>query len=199
MKKPWLILYTSVTGNTRKIAEAMYSQFGANEADIISITEPYNLDEYENIAIGYWLTRGAAPPNMLQVLPKIQHKTVVLFQTHGAEVGSEHSNTSFARTAMHLGEGCYVLATFSSQGAINPKLLARRRNTDPNDPHSATKRNQERWAKAAAHPNEDDFQNARDFVDKCRHKLELRKRYLLRQLAKETELKAIADKIMENS
>ena len=176
----WLIVYSSVTGNTKQIAEAMYGAFAEGEADIISVREidMISLDDYDYIAVGYWLTRGAPDKAVQNFLAELSGKTVVLFQTHGAEVGSEHAVTAFARAAAKLGEGCDVLGTFSSQGRINSALLVRRQNsTDKNDPHAANERNKKRWENAAKHPDENDLQRAKDFVFAMKHKLALREKY----------------------
>ena len=177
----WLIVYSSLTGNTKQIAEAMYTTFTNGEADIFSIKEidKINLDDYDYIAVGYWLTRGAPDKTVQEFLTTIKHKTVMLFQTHGTEPGSEHAVTAFARAAYKLGEDCTILGTFSSQGKINPALLARRQNnTDKNDPHAATERNKKRWESAAKHPDENDIQRAKDFIAAMKHKLALREKYL---------------------
>lgn len=175
----WLIVYSSVTGNTKKIAEAMYSAFVPGEADIFSIKDEFSLADYDYIAVGYWLTRGAPDKAVQNLLSKITGKTVILFQTHGAELGSEHSVTAFARAGMKLGADCEVLGTFSCQGKINPALLVRRmNNTNENDPHSATKRNKKRWENASKHPDENDLQRAKDFVFAMKHKLALKQKYL---------------------
>lgn len=179
--KEWLIVYSSNTGNTEKIAKAMYSALDEENADIFSVhqlADDFDFSKYEIILVGYWLTRGGPDKGIQAILGKIKSKQVVLFETHGAMPGSEHVVTAFARAALHLGEGCSILATFSSQGKINPALLARRRNSDPNDPHSATPRNQKRWEEASKHPNEEDEARAREFVGEIKHKLELRQRYL---------------------
>ena len=53
-------------------------------------------------------------------------RRVVLFQTHGADVGSEHAVTSFARSAYLLGAGCEILGTLSVQGKLAPPSCAPR-------------------------------------------------------------------------
>lgn len=176
----WLIVYSSATGNTQKIAQAIYAGFAEGEADIYNIKESdkFNLDDYDNIAVGYWLTRGGPDKSIQDLLSKLHNKQVALFQTHGTEIGSEHCFTAFARAATYLPSDNLVLATFTCQGKINPALLAKRFNGDKNDPHTATERNKARWASAAAHPNAEDFQRAKDFVGAIKHKLALRQKYL---------------------
>ena len=49
--KKWLIVYSSVTGNTKQIAEAIYDGFGEDMADIFAIRDEFNLEDYDNIAV----------------------------------------------------------------------------------------------------------------------------------------------------
>ena len=147
--KKWLIVYSSVTGNTKQIAEAIYDGFGEDMANIFAIRDEFNLEDYDNIAVGYWLTRGEPDKMVQELLKKLNNKTVILFQTQGAELNSEHSITAFARAASYLG-----------------------------DPHAATPRNLERWQKASMHPNEEDFSRAKEFVKAMQRKIALREKYL---------------------
>lgn len=110
--KKWLIVYSSVTGNTKQIAEAIYNGFGENVADIFAIRDEFNLEDYDNIAVGYWLTRGEPDKMVQELLKKLKNKTVILFQTQGAELNSEHSITAFARAASYLGENCQSIGNF---------------------------------------------------------------------------------------
>ena len=41
--KKWLIVYSSVTGNTKQIAEAIYDGFGEDMADIFAIRDEFIL------------------------------------------------------------------------------------------------------------------------------------------------------------
>ncbi len=173
----WLIVYSSVTGNTKQIAEAMAG--AADNADLFAVQDvPEDLSSYEVILAGYWLRRGAPDAGMAAFLPKLQGKEVVLFETHGAQLHSEHTITAFARAACLLGAGCSVLGTFACQGKINPALIAMRKNAGPEDPHANTGENVARWAAAATHPDADDLRAARDFVRHMYKKLEVRRRYM---------------------
>ena len=47
--KKWLIVYSSVTGNTKQIAEAIYDGFGEDMANIFAIRDEFNLEDYDKI------------------------------------------------------------------------------------------------------------------------------------------------------
>ncbi|WP_019554075.1 flavodoxin family protein [Propionispira raffinosivorans] len=168
----WLLVYSSVTGNTKQVGEAMFEILPDG-----SKLQPLNgavvdFAAYDVIIVGYWLTRGGPDPKTMEFLPKLKGKKVILFATHGALPGSEHAVTSLARAAYLLGEGCSILGTFTCQGKINPALLARRVETAENDPHAPNEENRKRWMEAAKHPHEQDFALARDFIKKMQRKLD---------------------------
>lgn len=171
----WGVFYSSVTGNTKMIAEKIAEAAGG--ADLLPVEEmPEDLSGYEVVALGYWLRLGGADPKMMRYLPKVKDSTVILFETHGTDPGSEHAVTAYARAAYLLGEGCEILGTFGCQGKINPALIEKRKNSSPDDPHGGTAA-MERWKRAANHPNEEDFSAAADFVAQMKRKLMLWQKY----------------------
>ena len=172
--RKWAVIYSSTTGNTKVIAEEIA---GASGGDIFRVQDaPADLSAYEVVALGYWLRRGGPDDLMKAYLPKVRDACVVLFQTHGADVGSEHAVTSFARAAYLLGAHCEILGTFSAQGKLAPALIARRKKSAPDDTHNSPEA-QERWGRAANHPNEEDRAAAREFVGKMEHKLDLLEKF----------------------
>ena len=168
----WLLVYSSVTGNTKRVGEAMFEVLPAG-SNLQPIKEgAFDFAAYDVIVVGYWLTRGGPDPKTMEFLPKLHDKKVILFATHGALLGTEHAVTSLARAAYLLGDGCSILGTFTCQGKINPALLARRVGAAENDPHAPSEENKKRWTEAAKHPNEADFVAARGFIKKMQRKLD---------------------------
>ena len=179
--RKWAVIYSSTTGNTKTIAEEIA---GASGGDIFRVQDaPTDLSAYDVVALGYWLRRGGPDDLMKAYLPKVKDACVLLFQTHGADVGSEHAVTSFARAAYLLGENAEILGTFSAQGKLSPALIARRKKSNPDDTHNSAEA-QERWVRAADHPNEEDRAAARAFVGKMEHKLDLLEKFRQAQAEK---------------
>lgn len=186
--RKWAVIYSSITGNTKTIAEEIA---GASGGDLFRVQDaPTDLSAYDVIALGYWLRRGGPDDLMKAYLPKVEGARTVLFQTHGADVGSEHAVTSFARAAYLLGTNCEILGTFSAQGKLSPALIARRKKSEPDDTHNSPEA-QERWVRAADHPNEEDRAAARTFVDKMEHKLDLLEKFRRAQEEKKHSRTAI--------
>ena len=184
----WAVIYSSVTGNTRQIAEAIAGQAG--DADLFRVQDaPHDLSGYEVVAVGYWLRLGRPDPMSLKYLAGVKNATVLFFQTHGALPDSEHAITSFARAGYALGEGCEILGTFGCQGKINPALLERRKQSGPDDPHGGPE-SIERWKKAASHPDAKDIAEAKAFVDSMKKKLVMKRRFMAKMQAKQDALRA---------
>jgi len=117
-----LIIYSSQTGNTQKLAEAVYETL-SGENRISPVSEAPDPDEYDFIAVGFWLQAGKPDPKTMAYFPKIgSGKRLFLFATHGAATGSNH-----VKKAMDYAKGLVpdaeVAGTFSCQGEVNPKVL----------------------------------------------------------------------------
>ncbi len=180
----WAVIYSSVTGNTKKIAEAIAEEAGA---DLFRVQDaPEDVSGYDVVAVGWWIRRGQPDPLMEAYLPKIHGTKVVFFQTHGTAPESEHAVTAFARAGYMLGDGNEVLGTFGCRGKINPAMKKRRELQDPNDPHGGAK-GEERWRLASTHPDEADVAAAKKLVHDMEHKMELKARFLARMAAKKAE------------
>lgn len=176
----WAVLYTSVTGNTKKIAEAIAEQA---DADLFRVQDaPEDLSQYEVVALGYWLRLGRPDPLMLKFMGTVHDANVLFFQTHGTSPTSEHAITSFARAGQALGPNCEIIGTFGCRGKINPKMLEKRQKGSKDDPHSG-KKAEERWRLASTHPDAQDIADAKDFVVRMQHKLELKQRFLAKKAA----------------
>lgn len=162
-----VVIYSSVTGNTKILAEKIFESL--DDAEIFEIKNfPENFSDYDLIFLGYWLKRGAPDPLMKNFLPKVHDAKVVLFETHGTEKNSEHAITAFARAAYLLGKNCEILGTFGCQGKINPRLIEQRKKF-PNDPHGGEK-GLARWKNSSTHPDEQDLKDTADFVQKMKMK-----------------------------
>ena len=85
-----LVVYSSLTGNTKKVAEAVQSVIP--NCDIVSIDNlPENLDEYYFTAIGYWVDRGLPDAKSKKLIRSLKNMNVALFGTLGAYPDSPHA------------------------------------------------------------------------------------------------------------
>lgn len=163
----WLVVYSSVTGNTKKVAEAFCE---AVEGALVPVEEAGEATEFDAVAVGYWLWRGGPDPKTAAYLSRLSGVNVALFETHAADNRSEHSVTAFARAAAHLGKGCRVLNVFECQGQVPEAVREKRARLaaeKSNDPHAKA----QGWKTSIGHPDEADLAKAREFALRTDKKL----------------------------
>ncbi len=117
-----LVVYSSQTGNTKKLAEAVYGYL-KGEKDIYPIADAPEPDGYDLVAVGFWLQAGKPDPKTADYLPKIgRGKRLFLFATHGAAAGSAHAKNAMDH-AKGLAPDADLAGIFSCPGEVNPKVL----------------------------------------------------------------------------
>lgn len=116
-----LVIYSSQTGNTRKLAEAVYDVL-TGEKEIFPTSAAPEPSEYDFIAAGFWLKAGKPDPDTSSYLPRIKGKSLFLFATHGAAAASQHAVDAMA-AAKELAGAAKIMGTFNCPGAVDPKLI----------------------------------------------------------------------------
>ncbi len=165
--KKMLVVYSSRTGNTRMIAEAVHAAMpaGTELAPVESAPEPCG---YDFIALGFWVDKGAPDAAMLAYMDRVQDKDVGLFGTLGAWPNSDHARESMQKGVDRMA-GNRVLGTFMCQGRVDPRLLAAMAKMREDNPHPMTEERKARIEEAAKHPDAEDCVAAqRVFADMLR-------------------------------
>ena len=157
-----LVLYNSETGNTKKVAEAIYEEF-KGEAKLMetkSIKDISEIDGYEYIFIGFFVDKGYPDEPTMELLPKLKEKKLGLFSTLGAYPYSMQAFRVFARAEQVIDksnriEGCYIC-----QGRVSDESLKRIASLPPDDPKRSKKSTLRREI-GMSHPDSEDLENAR--------------------------------------
>ncbi|MDR1921570.1 MAG: flavodoxin family protein [Candidatus Adiutrix sp.] len=165
-----LVVYSSLTGNTKKVAEGLFSVLGegaAEAAACVDVKDKPDPSGYDLIVPGFWVDKGQADAATLSFFEKTAHKKVAFFFTLGAYPDSEHADNVAADAAKRLTDnGNVVLGHFRCQGKVDPALLERMKKMLPPDhPHAQmTPERQARLDEAAKHPDAADLDKARAFM-----------------------------------
>jgi flavodoxin len=152
-----LVTYLSWTGNTKKVAEALFEELGGEKV-IQKVDEIQNLDEYDLIFIGFPVHSHSVPIKIEELLKKIPPgKKIALFSTHGSLTGSRLSREALEHASV-LASKNRILGTFSCRGKVsNEAMEALSRSPE----HRAWV---EMAASAKTHPDEGDLDDARSFA-----------------------------------
>jgi flavodoxin I len=159
-----LVTYYSETGNTEKVAQAIYEGIQKAEKDILPIQETTNVEEYDLIFCGFPVHASSVPHKVEPFLKSIpQGKGVAIFATHGSLRMGQLATAAFDYAVSLLSKS-KAIGTFGCRGKVKPDLLE----------VLAKKPEHRAWAEeargAAVHPDEADLEDAKDFAKKLMKK-----------------------------
>ncbi|MBR8461249.1 flavodoxin [Campylobacter sp. faydin G-24] len=163
MKK--IVIYSSLTGNTRKVGEAIAAELGC-KAFSFDDEAVSDISGYDFIAVGYYIDKGDADAHFKRYIKEhIKGKKVGLFITLGADP-IEHGERSLqAGRELLAAGGNEILREFICQGAIDPAVIAQMiemaEKMGEKAMHLITPERRATWAAAASHPDANDLINAR--------------------------------------
>ena len=165
-----LVVYSSKTGNTKKVAMAIGETLGVEP---VAVTENPPPEDYDAIVAGFWVDKGTADAAMKAYLQKITGKRVALFATLGAEPDSAHAQQCLANAAELLGTGCTLTGQFICQGKVADEMVEMMKKMFPaGHPHAMTPERLARIEKASTHPDAADLAAAQNYFGKLRQELE---------------------------
>ena len=150
------IIYSSCTGNTRKVAEALADTSGFPCFPVRNAPDP---DDFDMLALGFWVRKGLPDARALRYMERVRGKHVFFFGTLGAWPHSDHARRCMAATHEILqAGGNTVVDGFLCQGRVNPQVVAasQRKGGHPLSPERLA-----RLREAERHPNAADLTAAR--------------------------------------
>ena len=157
-----LIVYSSKTGNTRQVGEAIL-QVMPQPCDIFPVEQAPDASGYDFVVLGFWVDKGAPDQKAIQYIENLEGVQLGLFGTLGAYPDSDHARECIER-AYDLCQGNTVHGCFLCQGKIDPNILAFMRK-HATEAHPMTPEREARIREAEKHPDEEDFAKAREAVN----------------------------------
>lgn len=152
-----LVTYYSLTGNTKKIAEAIFEPL-EGEKTIKPLEEVNETGNYNLIFVGFPVHSHSVPYAVEKFLRTIPPgKKLALFSTHGSHTGSRLSREALEH-AVVLAARVKVLGTFSCRGKVSRDAMEKLKKSPE---HSLWT---EMAASAHTHPDKDDLEEARAFA-----------------------------------
>ena len=119
-----LIVYSSLSGNTKKIAEAIAEV--AEDSELISVREFQSsmLANFDLFYIGYWVDKGDCDAATLRLLAQLKDKRIALFGTLGAAEQTEYYDRVKRQVESHAAHS-HILGHYLCQGAVGEAVIAR--------------------------------------------------------------------------
>ena len=162
-----LVAYSSLTGNTKKVAESVYEVI-QGEKEIISLNKEITTDinDFDRIIVGFWVDKGGADARAKKFIKSISGKEVAYICTLGAYPDSEHADKVRERAEKLLSENNRFIGGFLCQGKVDPKLVEKMGKFPLNLIHPLNPERLKRIEDAKSHPDEKDLLNAQEYFKK---------------------------------
>lgn len=155
--KKILVTYFSLTGNTKKISEAIYEVL-PEEKVLLPVEDVQDFDQYRLIFLGFPVHSHSVPIKVEAFLKRIpQGKKLALFSTHGSLTGSRLSREAL-EYAVVLAAKTNILGTFSCRGKVSSQALEVLMKSPEHKMWT------EMAASAYAHPDQEDIKEAKVFA-----------------------------------
>jgi flavodoxin I len=155
-----LIVYLSESGNTEKLAKAIFEGTASSEKEMVSIKDVAGIEGYDVIFIGFPVQSHSVPVKVeafAKTLPDGQK--VAYFATHGSMKGGEMAVTAFHH-ALTISKNAVILGTFGCRGQVKQSIVDA----------LLQKAEHRGWALeaqgAAGHPDAADFEDGKDWARK---------------------------------
>lgn len=163
MKKT-ILIYSSLTGNTKRVGEAIF-EIIEGEKDIYSVEEVNSkmIDKYDRVILGFWVDKGTADSRIRKLIGSIKNKELAFFGTLGAEPDSEHGKKAYNKVKLLCTKNNTLIGGFLCLGKVADKLVERMGKFPLNLIHPLTPERMARIENASTHPNEKDFENAKNY------------------------------------
>ncbi len=152
-----LVTYYSDTGNTEKLARAIYDAIPYNR-EIKPVGETRDTEGFDLIFCGFPVHAHSVPPpsaKFIKTLPEGQH--VVFFSTHGSRKGGPLPRQALEH-AVGLAVKQKILGHFGCQGQVSENIMNVLREKPE---HQAWIEEAE---EASGHPNLNDLDDAKKFT-----------------------------------
>lgn len=118
-----LIIYSSKTGNTKRMAEKIYEVLkDEHKMTIKDIRDAPEVEQFDFILLGAWIDRGTLEPKTLKFLKNIENKKLGLFATLGAMPDSEHGRKVIKNLEKLLIDRD-SLGQYICPGQVDPKMI----------------------------------------------------------------------------
>lgn len=157
------IIYKSVTGNTKLIADAIKEAL--NEENIVYFGEPkYNIDA-DIYIVGSWTDKGDCSKEIKEYLSNLDNRKIAYFGTAGFGENEEYYKKLFERVKAYIKDTNEILGYFYCQGKM--PMSVKDRYVSLIKEHPDDKRLQvsiDNFNKALTHPDKKDIEDVKHWI-----------------------------------
>lgn len=157
------IVYQSMTGNTKALAEAIREELQGQEIVLFGDPQPVEADLY---LVGSWTDKGMCHQGITEYLKSLKHKKIGYFGTAGFGGSQEYYDTLFQRVAEVVDSTNQLLGSFYCQGKMPQSVRQRYEKMLQEHPGDAgLQENLENFDRALSHPDAEDLKQVKAWAE----------------------------------
>lgn len=165
----YLVVYASETGNTKKLAEEIYSALPSSkeEKGIVNVRTWNGTLDAENYFVGFWSNRGSCSLEIIDILSSLHNRNVALFGTCGMGSSNKYYASLEQNACVWLSEDNNFLGSFFCQGKMQESIRKKYESYRGKCDDSKIDLILSFFDDAMPHPDRTDLMKAHMFVEKC--------------------------------
>lgn len=150
------VIYSSLSGCTRRLAEGIYEGLNVEDKEIFDLDNGEPVLDGDVILLGYWVDKGGPNVQMKAFMEKVEGKKVGVFCTLGFWADSTHAQGSLHNGVELLKERNTIIGGYVCNGALSQKMIEAFR-ARTSGPHSANPASEARWEIMKEHPTQNEI------------------------------------------
>ena len=158
------VLYKSRTGNTEKLAKAIFEAIPGKNKDIAAFQGQTDYDMGDLYFIGFWTDRGSASMDVLDYLGSLQGKRIALFGTCGMGQSPEYYKKIEENIRVFIEDHNEYMGAYICQGKMPMAVREKYMNMKNAQNKKQVEAMIQNFDMAMLHPDEKDLQGAKKFV-----------------------------------
>ena len=158
------IVFSSMTGNTEKLARAIREVLPEENCDYFGVAGEEELRS-ELLYIGFWTDKGNADSAVLQLLSKLRGKKIFLFGTAGFGGSAAYFQKILDHIKQSVDPSNTVVGEYMCQGKMPQSVRDRYMKMKAQPEHPANiDALIDNFDRALSHPDEDDLERLRKII-----------------------------------
>lgn len=162
----YAIVYSSLTGNTKKLADAVCRMLSAEDSVYFGAPDAKAL-KAGRMYIGFWTDKGGCDAKLADFLGTIQDKEIFLFGTAGFGGEEEYFLKIIENVKEKLDKSNVIIGHYMCQGKMPASVRDRyEKMMQTPDTRARAEAMIENFDKAASHPDDNDILNLEKAIQK---------------------------------
>lgn len=164
MEKRYSIIFSSLTGNTRKLADQIHEVLPAEICDYFGEAKGEEPSS-EVLYVGFWTDKGNADGDSLKLLASLRNKKIFLFGTAGFGVDEAYYRRILTNVKQSIDSSNTVIGEYMCQGKMPMAVRDHyvKLKEQPEYPANLDVLI-ENFERALSHPDKDDLDKLRNIV-----------------------------------